>query len=144
MLGAASALQFTVDNLEMDAAVSRQVSEGIGILQWRRDNGLLGDVVVIHLGNNGTFTGGQMEQIMSILEDVDRIVFVTLKVPRSWEAGNNEVIWSVADDPKTVIVDWNQIGNDHPGFFYEDKIHLRADGAYYYAGLLAQHIQPPE
>ncbi len=92
MLGAAMALQNTIGNLEVDAAVSRQVSQGIGILSWRADNGLLGDVVIIHLGNNGYFGEGQMEDLMSILSGVDRVVFVTVKVPREWEGPNNGVI----------------------------------------------------
>jgi hypothetical protein len=137
MLGAATALQQTIGNLEVDAAVSRQVSEGIGILSWRRDNAMLGDVVVIHLGNNGSFTSGQLEQIMSILSGVKRVVFVTVKVPRDWEGPNNGVIAAAAGYANAEVVDWHSVGNSNPGFFWDDQIHLRPEGATYYAGLLA-------
>ena len=137
MLGAATALQSTIGNLEVDAAVSRQVSHGIDILSWRADNGLLGDVVIIHLGNNGYFSQGQMEQIMSILSGVDRVVFVTVKVPREWEGPNNVVIQSAAAYPNVAVVDWHATGVENPGFFWDDGFHLRSHGAYWYAGMLA-------
>jgi hypothetical protein len=144
MLGASPALQTTIGNLEVDAAVSRQVSEGIGILNWRRDNGLLGDVVVIHLGNNGSFSSGQLEQIMSILTDVERVIFVTVKVPRDWEGPNNGVIAAAAGYANAAVIDWHGIAASNPGFFWDDEIHLRPEGATYYAGLLAHSTVLPD
>lgn len=144
MLGAASALQNTIGNLEVDAAVSRQVSQGIGILNWRADNGLLGDVVIIHLGNNGYFGQGQMEQIMSILSAVDRVVFVTVRVPREWEGPNNGVIQSAAAYPNAVVVDWHALGVANPNFFWDDEFHLRPHGANFYAGILAPQTALPQ
>ena len=144
MLGAAVALQNTIGNLEVDASVSRQVSEGIGVLSWRADNGLLGDVVIIHLGNNGYFRQGQMEQIMSILSGVDRVVFMTVKVPREWEGPNNSVIQSAAAYPNAVVVDWYATGIENPGFFWDDGFHLRPHGASFYAGMLVPQTALPE
>jgi peptidoglycan/LPS O-acetylase OafA/YrhL len=144
MLGAAAALQSTIGNLEADAAVSRQVSQGIDILSWRADNGLLGDIVIIHLGNNGYFGQGQMEQIMSILSGVDRVVFVTVKVPREWEGPNNVVIQSGAAYPNAVVVDWYTTGIAAPSFFWDDGFHLRPHGANFYAGMLVSQTVLPE
>jgi hypothetical protein len=128
----------------LDAAVSRQVSQGIGILRSRADSGLLGDVVVVHLGNNGYFSQGQMEEIMSILSGVDRVVFVTVKVPRDWEGANNGVIQSAAAYPNAVVVDWHATGAENPGFFWDDGFHLRPHGAAFYAGMLAPQTKLPE
>ncbi|RLC57657.1 MAG: acetyltransferase [Chloroflexi bacterium] len=144
MLGAATALQSTIGNLELDAEVSRQVSQGIGILRSRADNGLLGDVVIIHLGNNGYFGHGQIEEIMSILSGVDRVVFVTLNVPRDWEGPNNGVIQTAAAYPNAVVVDWHAMGVENPGFFWDDGFHLRPHGANWYAGMLAPQTVLPE
>jgi peptidoglycan/LPS O-acetylase OafA/YrhL len=144
MLGAATSLEDSIGNLEVDAAVSRQVAQGIGILQWRADNGLLGDVVVIHLGNNGYFGEGQMEEIMSILSAVERVVFVTVMVPREWEGPNNGVIQSATAYPNAVVVDWYAFGVGNPNFFWEDEFHLQPHGADFYAGLLALQMSPPQ
>jgi peptidoglycan/LPS O-acetylase OafA/YrhL len=142
MLGAAPALEAAIPNLEVDAAVSRQVSAGIGILSARRDAGTLGDVVIIHLGTNGTFTSGQFDEMMSILSGVQRVVFVNLKMPRDWESGDNSVIADgVSRYPNAVLVDWHDTGDAHPEFFYNDEIHLRPDGAASYARLIAPDAQ---
>jgi lysophospholipase L1-like esterase len=142
MLGAAPALEAAIPNLEVDAAVSRQVSAGIGILSARQAAGTLGDVVIIHLGTNGTFTSGEFDQMMSILSGVQRVVFVNLKMPRDWESGDNSVIAAgVSRYPNAVLVDWHDTGDAHPEFFYDDAIHLRPDGAASYARLIAPDAQ---
>lgn len=143
MLGAADALQSRIGNLEVDAAVSRQVSQGIGILSWRRDNDLLGDIVIIHLGNNGYFGEGQLAEVMSVLADVDRVVFLTLKVPREWEGPNNGVIQSAAAYPNAVVVDWHTKGTENPDFFWDDGFHLRPYAAHHYALLIAPQTTLP-
>jgi hypothetical protein len=138
MLGAAPSLEAAIPNLEVDASVSRQVSAGIGILSARRNAGTLGDVVIVHLGTNGTFTSGQFDEMMSVLSGVKRVVFVNLKVPRDWESGDNSVIANgVSRYPNAVLVDWHDTGDAHPEFFYDDEIHLRPDGADSYAQLIA-------
>ena len=92
MLGAAGTMVANYDMIEVDAAVSRQASVGIDILRWRRDQGTLGDVVVVQLGNNGTFETQQFDDMMSVLSGVPRVLVLTVKVPRPWEGPNNEVI----------------------------------------------------
>jgi hypothetical protein len=137
MLGAANALTDKVPNVEVDAAVSRQVSEGIDVLEARRQAGTLGDVVIIHLGTNGSFTSGQFDEIMSVLHGVPRVVFVNLKVPRDWEGADNQTIADgVTRYPNAILVDWHTFGDAHPDFFYDDGIHLQPDGASFYAQLI--------
>jgi hypothetical protein len=142
MLGAAPSLEAAIPNLEVDASVSRQVSAGIGILSARRDAGTLGDVVIVHLGTNGTFTSGQFDEMMGILSGVQRVIFVNLKVPRDWEGEDNSVIADgVSRYPNAVLVDWHDTGDAHPEFFYDDEIHLRPEGAASYAQLIAPDAQ---
>jgi peptidoglycan/LPS O-acetylase OafA/YrhL len=138
MLGAAPSMTAAIPNLEVDAAVSRQVSGGIDVLAARRDAGTLGDVVIIHLGTNGTFTSGQFDDMMGILSGVQRVVFVNLKVPRDWEGQDNSVIADgVSRYANAVLVDWHDTGDAHPEFFWDDEIHLRPEGADYYAQMIA-------
>src|SRR5918912_1186116 len=68
MLGAVPSLQKDVKGLGVvDAAVGLQVYDAIGILKSRRASGQLGSLVIVHLGNNGTFTRQEFDQIMRIL-----------------------------------------------------------------------------
>lgn len=133
MLGAVSTLLALGPGVQVDAAVGRQVQVGLEMLAWYRDAGLLGQTVVVHLGNNGTFTAEQFDRLVELLAG-HRIIVLTVKVPRPWEAPNNEVIFNgVARHPSVEMIDWKSLGEAHPGLFYDDGMHLRPEGARFYA-----------
>jgi hypothetical protein len=142
MLGAVRGLQKDIQGLTVvDAEVGLQVYAATDILKSRRASGQLGDVVVVHLGNNGTFTKGEFDQIMRILSGVDRVVFVNVSVPRTWEEPNNQVIAEgVERYPNTVLVDWHSASADRPELFYSDGYHLRPEGQRIYADLISAHL----
>jgi peptidoglycan/LPS O-acetylase OafA/YrhL len=142
MLGAVGGLQKDIRGLTVvDAEVGLQVYSAIDILRSRRASGQLGNVVIVHLGNNGTFTRGEFDRIMRILSGVDRVVFVNVKVPRPWEGPNNEVISEgVKRYPKAELVDWHSASVNHPEYFYSDGYHLRPEAQKIYADLVASHL----
>jgi hypothetical protein len=146
MLGAAATLTQAVPALGvMDAEVGTQVSTGIEILRWRRDAGQLGDVVVVHLGNNGTFAAEQFDEMMGVLGDERRVVFVNVRVPRTWEGPNNAVLADGAGRyPNAVLVDWHAASVGRPGLFWDDGMHLRPKGQKVYADLVASHLEALE
>jgi len=144
MLGAVGGLQKDIKGLTVvDAQVGLQVYAATDILRSRRASGQLGDVVIVHLGNNGTFTKGEFDEIMHILSGVDRVVFVNVKVPRPWEGPNNEVIAEgVQRYPNAVLVDWYSASVDRPELFYRDGYHLRPEGQQIYADLISSYLGP--
>jgi hypothetical protein len=146
MLGAAATLTQAVPTLDvMDAEVGTQVSTGIEILRARRDAGQLAETVVVHLGNNGTFAPEQFDEVMGVLGDERRVVFVNVRVPRTWEGPNNEVIAAgVQRYPNAVLVDWYAASVGRPGLFWDDGMHLRPKGQKVYADLVSSHLQAPE
>jgi hypothetical protein len=138
MLGAANELRRVIKNVSVDATVSRQVSAGISLLTSYRNSGRLGNVVVIHLGSNGTFTSRQFDQIMGVLGSSRKVVFVTLKVPRAWETPNNAVIRAgVGRYPNVVLADWHAAGAGHPEYFARDGYHLTGVGVRAYTQMIA-------
>ncbi len=144
MLGASDDLQRTLGPVQVDAAVGRQVSQAISILQGLRNASTLGQIVVIHLGNNGPFSARQFDTLMSALAGVSRVVFVNDKVPRQWESQNNAVLAEGAKRyPNVVVVDWHAASADHPEYFWKDGIHLRPAGALAYSGLIAAAVKGP-
>ncbi|MDQ3705181.1 MAG: acyltransferase family protein [Chloroflexota bacterium] len=147
MLGAAKELVRVLGSIaptEVDAVKSRQVSHAINTIRAKREAGKLGDVVVIHMGTNGTFTAKQFDQMMSLLTDVRRVIFVNVKVPRQWEANNNKVIAEgVQRYPNTVMIDWRAATAGQPALFSKDGIHLQAAGARLYGSLIAAQVQAP-
>jgi lysophospholipase L1-like esterase len=144
MLSAASQLQQTIPGIRIDAAVGRQVSTSINILRGHRTAGRLGTVVVVHLGDNGTFTAKQFDEIMQVLAGVRRVVFVNVEVPRPWESSVNTVLADgVKRYPNAVLVDWHTASGNRPELLWIDGIHLRPAGAQVYANLIAAAIQAP-
>jgi hypothetical protein len=142
MLGAADRLYRDIDNLTvMDAQVGLQASAAIDILRSRRASGQLGDVVIVHIGNNGIFTAGQFNEMMRVLAGVRRVVFVNVNVPRAWEGPNNEVLaQGTRRYPNAVLVDWYSASVYHPEFFVNDGVHLRIKGQRVYADLISERL----
>jgi len=142
MLGAVGGLQKDIHGLTVvDAEVGLQVYAATHTLRYRRASGQLGDVVIVHLGNNGTFTKEQFDKIMRILSGVDRVVFVNVAVPRAWEDPNNEVIAEGVDRyPNAVLVDWHSASAVRPEIFYKDGYHLRPRGQRLYADLISSYL----
>ena len=138
MLGARAALVQAIPGLQVDATVSRQLSQGTAVAQAKQAAGALGPVVVVHLGNNGGITAGQFDQLMGTLAGARRVVVLTLKVPRAWEAGNNAIIRAgVARYPNAVLADWQAVSAGRADYFWSDGIHLRPEGARAYATLVS-------
>jgi hypothetical protein len=140
MLGAVDALRQEVPNLAViDARGSRQVPEAIAVLQQLRASGELGDVVVVHIGNNGVFADEQFDQMMRVLRGVGMVLVVNVTVPDSYSwAPNNEVLAEgVQRYPnRAVLVDWHGTSAGHPEYFW-DGIHLTPQGARAYADVIS-------
>jgi peptidoglycan/LPS O-acetylase OafA/YrhL/lysophospholipase L1-like esterase len=135
MLGAAPELAAALgEGTWVDARVSRQFTEGIEIARAVRSAGAMGDLVVVHLGNNGSIGPNRIAEMMAELADVDRVVFLTVRVPRGWEAPNNELLFQeVARYPNALLLDWRALSEGHAEWFYGDGMHLRPDGRQAYA-----------
>jgi peptidoglycan/LPS O-acetylase OafA/YrhL len=140
MLGAVDALRQEVPNLAMiDARGSRQVPEAIAVLRQLRASGELGDVVIVHIGNNGVFADEQFDEMMRVLRGVGRVLVVNVTVPDTYSwAPNNEVLAEgVQRYPnRAVLVDWHGTSAGHPEYFW-DGIHLTPQGALAYADLIS-------
>jgi lysophospholipase L1-like esterase len=125
----------------VDAAESRQYAAGVDEVQSLKDQGLLGDRVIIHLGTNGEIDPAQFERLMGIVSGAKRVVIVNVKAPRGWEAPDNDTLANEVKKYKNaVLVDWNKEGNANPGWFYNDGIHLNPEGRLAYAELITNAL----
>ena len=144
LLGASRALYAAIPTLDVDAVVGRQASQIAGVLRVRQATGRLGNVVVIHTGTNGVFTRRQFDEMMEILANTPKVVFVTVKVPRAWEGANNLMLANAVDQyPNAVLVDWRAASLGQWGYFAYDGFHLQAAGARAYAQHIAAAAQLP-
>jgi hypothetical protein len=144
MLGAVEALQQEIPNLALiDARGSRQPPEAIAVLRQLRAAGKLGNVVVVHIGNNGPFTAEQFDEMMGVLSGTRKVLVVNTTVPDGYSRAPNNAM--LADGARrypnrAVLVDWHSASVGHPGYFW-DGLHLTPPGARAYAGLIAAHRQ---
>lgn len=130
----------------VDAAVARQVSDGLDVLQQYRDNGTLASVsaVVVHLGTNGPLRAPELERLLEILAGVPRVVLVTVRVPRPWEGESNANVHAgVARSPAMRLADWYQV-SAQPGMLGDDGVHPSPSGARAFAtAILEQSADAP-
>ena len=140
MLGASDELRRDLGNVSIDAVIGRQVSQAVAVLQAKAAAGALGNVILIHIGTNGTFTADQFDTIMRLASG-RRVVFVNIKAGRSWQDGNNGLLWSkVQQYPNASLVDWYSASVNRPDYFAGDGIHPSAAGIRAYASLIASRI----
>jgi peptidoglycan/LPS O-acetylase OafA/YrhL len=141
MLGAKGALEAKIPGIQVNADVSRQFGHGIDVIRALKETGQLGDVVVVHLGTNGTVTDGHLEALKPLLQDRRKVIFLNVFADRSWTRGDNEVLdRKIPEFGNAVVVNWNGYGSQHPEVFYGDRIHVRPEGQLQYADLVAQQI----
>jgi hypothetical protein len=122
-------LQTDIPGVIVDAAVSRQWSDGEAILQELKAQGALGAQVIIGLGTNGPITAADFDSMMAILNGASRVVFVNVHVDRPWQDPNNAVLASgVTRYPHTYLADWATLAGQNPAWFAADGTHLGIDG----------------
>jgi peptidoglycan/LPS O-acetylase OafA/YrhL len=142
MLSASAYLRQAVTEIDVDATVGRQVAAALQILRTRKATNRLAPTVIIHLGNNGTFSTEQFDDMMQLLHNVPRVLFLTNKVPRTWQRPNNLTLADgVKRYPNARLVDWYAQSATHPEWFGRDGIHLRPAGASVYAYLITMAMQ---
>lgn len=137
MLGAAPAL--TDRGMVVDAVQSRQMIDVVPVFEQLRDRHLFGAAVVVHLGNNGSFSQATLDAFLATMNDVPNVILMTVRADRPWTAENNALLRAADHDgDNKILLDWEALAGDCPGeCFYEDGMHLRPDGQEYYAGLIA-------
>jgi hypothetical protein len=142
LLGAVAELEQVLGTFDIDAAIGFQAGNAIDVLRARRDAGQLGDIVLVHIGNNGIVTPEQFDEIMSLVVNVPKVVVVNVKVPRPWEAPNNSVLNAgVPRFPNATLVDWYGASVAHPEVFWDDGIHPRPNGARLYTDLIVAKMK---
>ena len=147
MLGAAP--QLTAGGILTDAEVGRGPDKMGDIVQWMHANNRIGRVMVLQVGTNGPVSQAQYDRLMSFLPAGEvTVVFLTVKAPKSWIAGNNQLIRALPQlYPNVRIVDWEaeaaaieaELSRSDGG------VHLRTTFAkQFYANLIFNGIGRPD
>jgi hypothetical protein len=111
-------LEGAIENITVNATVSRQFSQGDSVLASRLAAGHDPGVVIIGLGTNGPPTASQFADIMKVAGSQRRVLFITVRLDRSWESQTNKVIRdNVKKYPNAELVDWFALSDSHPEWF---------------------------
>ena len=141
ILDASPFLKKTLPGIIIDGKVGRQMSEARDVVSELRAKGRLGNVVVIELGTNGAFTEKQLAELLDSVDDVEHIVLINTRVPRKWQNRVNKSLSEAAKkNEKVTLLDW-YAASEGKSFFYDDGVHLKREGAEYYASLLVKTLQ---
>jgi hypothetical protein len=141
MIGATPELLKQLSYIGIDSQVGRQFDKGIEIIEDLKKKNLLSDVMLIHLGNNSPINPSQLDELLNLLVDTKRIIFVNLKLPRNYESANNKLFDDAANkNSKITIVDWRSNSIKNKSIFAKDGIHLTNKGAKLYASLVTDAI----
>jgi peptidoglycan/LPS O-acetylase OafA/YrhL len=144
MLGAALTMAQVLPDIDIDAAVGRQSKAIVDIVRQRVAQGGLGEIAVIQVGNNGDLTAGQLDEILTLLSDVETVVLVNLSLARDWESHNNGLIAAAVErHENAVLADWYAASHDRPDYFVKDRVHLQPAGAAAFAATIAAVIPQP-
>jgi hypothetical protein len=143
MIDATPALYARIPGVTVNASVSRQADSGIAILRSLAASGQLPGAIVWHLGTNGTFNSGQLEQVLQIAAG-RRVVMLTDHCGYcSWTGSNNATIYAGCVAARNCsVADWNALASANPGWFGGDGVHMAIGGAgaQAYAQLVAAHL----
>jgi peptidoglycan/LPS O-acetylase OafA/YrhL len=148
MLAARDALIAASDNrIFVDAAIGRQVGDGLDVLQHYKDSGTFANVsaIVVHLGTNGAMSDELFNRLVSIVEGVPRVVVLNVRVPKSWETQSNAAIdGGVPQHPAMRLADWHTASNE-PGALADDGVHPSPSGARIYRAIILDGLRdtPP-
>ena len=142
MVASAPELQHVLPGISIDAQVSRQVSVGISIVQQLAATGALRPVLVFALGTNGSFTRGQVRQLVAAIGPQRKLVLVNTYEARPWEAGDNQVLAAAAHRYSNVVLaNWFAVIQHRTDLLWPDEVHPQPAGARLYAHMVARAVR---
>ncbi len=129
---------------EINADKSRHEDVCLEIMRSLRDANRLGRVVLMACANNGNVSAKFVDKTMAVAGPLRKVVFITAKVPRSWEAPNNQIIRDSMKRFKNArMFDWNFFAVTLPESYFApgDHYHLNGPGVPYYADRIYEFIK---
>ncbi|MFL2000184.1 acyltransferase family protein [Microbacterium sp. A1-JK] len=141
MLASAPALVDRFPGIQVDAAVSRSMYAGPGILEQLASAGQLRRYVVVALGTNGAIDRATLDEIERIVGPDRELVVVNAHAPRDWIAGvNSELQTFAADYPTVELADWSGAIGAHEDLLAGDRIHPGSAGGRIFADTVAAAV----
>ncbi|MFL0405609.1 acyltransferase family protein, partial [Bacillus nitratireducens] len=141
MIDIAPYLKNAFPDIRIDAQIGRQLSKAIPVVEQLKNEGNLGNYVIIGLGTNGAFTTEQLVSLIELIGNERKMIFINTRVPRPWESIVNERLKVTASKyPNVNLVDWYVASAGKRDYFASDGVHLTKVGAEAYAALVVKAV----
>ena len=126
MLGAINGLYKKFPNGYFDGEVSRSTVAGEKVLLNLKNSGKLGNILILGLATNTTYSDRRIDNIMNIVDD--RQVYWINCVGCDDGSFNSRFAEYSKKYPNIHIVKWDDVAKGHPEYLYKDGIHPKGDG----------------
>lgn len=114
-----------------DAVENRTEHQAKSIIEDLKNQGLLGDVLLLNIGTNGSCLGQCKEELMDIIGD--RKVYWLNATNPDYDTFNPS-LYDIAEKHSNIkIIDWVSVANEHPEYLIYDKVHPTVTGCRIYA-----------
>lgn len=141
MLASLPELERALPGIAVDAAVSRGMGAGVGIIADLSAQGALRSVLVIGLGTNGPVQPEELEAIRQTAGERP-VVLVNAHADREWIPGVNEQLAGFADAHRGVVLaDWDGSVAGVPDALAGDDIHPNPSGGEIYASSVQHALE---
>lgn len=129
LLGSSAYLAKTIPGIHIDAAVGRQASNGLKVIQEWIAKPHKASTVIVHLGTNGYINEGQFKTLLQTLAELPHVIVINVHADRRWTQPNNEIIARTTREfPNVAVIDWSAVSANRPEYFVKDGIHLTRKG----------------
>lgn len=131
MLDAGPSLEAAIPAIAVDAAVGRQVSQGIALIAQLNAAGGLRKSVVFALGTNGTFSESEFDHLVQLTTGRHLIVVTVHCGHCGWTNTNNAMIRANCGlATHCSVADWYPLAQEHPAWFVDgaDGVHMPVGG----------------
>lgn len=129
LLGSSAYLAKTIPGIFIDAAVGRQASNGLKVVQEWIAKPHKASTVIVHLGTNGYINEGQFKTLLQTLAEMPHVIVINVHADRRWTLPNNEIIARTTREfPNVAVIDWSAVSANRPEYFVKDGIHLTRKG----------------
>lgn len=144
MVDAAPYLTQMLPGIVIDAKVGQQLYQVQATVPTLKADGDIGTRLILELGTNGGYSVTQLENLLTSLGPMKKIVLVNTRVPDPWQTEVNATMATVAAAyPNVTLMNWYADSANSPQYFYTDGIHLNPVGAKVYASLIVQALDAP-
>lgn len=140
LLSAAPSFKEIFPKSYIEADVGRQLMDSEPVFKEVEKEEKMGDVVLVVLGTNGSFTDNDIDKIMAPIGNKP-VFFVNTLVDRPWQKGvNDELINTEYRYENAHLINWHDYAQGQESWFEEDGVHMVPEGSKIFSEYVAQQI----